>query len=223
MSTDMLRVALKELVDLKNLKDELRSLPIGSPRVAEWKDYERRQPLAWAAARDALGSQPERPPVVPTATELDALMNEVRRWGGKWTNVEILAKFPAVLATSSPEPPTVPIQTAWLWAGGNPGLIATEQDLRDALQSMAEAIDEIPDKGTADVCDASAADPISRDAARYRLIRNHLDEDGDVDSSFHVHVDAPIYGNRWALYGEALDAAVDEMLGLTPAPPTASG
>jgi len=43
-------------------------------------------------------------PLVPTATQIDALMNEVRRWGWKWKNAEILAKFPAMLAVA-PEVP----------------------------------------------------------------------------------------------------------------------
>lgn len=48
-----LRSALTELVDLKELKER----NIGGPNYLWMSEYSRRKPLAWAAAREALGKE----------------------------------------------------------------------------------------------------------------------------------------------------------------------
>ena len=45
-------------------------------------------------------------------------------------------------APSQAEQPTVAVQTAWEWAGGNPGIKATAEELKVALQELDKACDE---------------------------------------------------------------------------------
>ena len=55
-----------------------------------------------------------------------------------------------------------------------------------------------------------------RDAARYRWLRDHRDEEGFVDPEIHVAVDSHKFPNQWALVGEDLDAAIDLAMKETP-------
>ena len=60
----VLRAALSELVTLKDMKDELSHLLLREEGGAG-EDYDRRKPLAWQAARDALAfDRDEAPPSV---------------------------------------------------------------------------------------------------------------------------------------------------------------
>lgn len=76
--SDDLRRALAELVALKDLKDSITEPDnvILSKHVEAFKDYKRRKPAAWAAARAALAQPPE--PVALTADDL-------------WNNHEIMS------------------------------------------------------------------------------------------------------------------------------------
>jgi hypothetical protein len=60
-NADPIRVALVELVACKDLKDSLPELAAkasATPWLRATEDYERRQPLAWKAARAALDPTP---------------------------------------------------------------------------------------------------------------------------------------------------------------------
>lgn len=63
-TADPIRAALHELVDLKTIKEQCDDFRGIHPdkEVEYWKayhDYQRRQPLAWAAAREALRVSPQ--------------------------------------------------------------------------------------------------------------------------------------------------------------------
>ena len=55
MKSDALFAALKELVELKNMKDEM-SLMLLREEGGMGTDYDRRKPLAWQRARELVGS-----------------------------------------------------------------------------------------------------------------------------------------------------------------------
>lgn len=66
-TADPIRAALHELVDLKTIKEQCDDFRGIHPdkEVEYWKayhDYQRRQPLAWAAAREALRVSPQTKP-----------------------------------------------------------------------------------------------------------------------------------------------------------------
>lgn len=91
-------------------------------------------------------------------------------------------------------------------------LLAENERLNGELENQACYIEKLHGYETRlkTLCEAE------RDAARYRAIRDHRDEEGDVDDSFHVHVESPRWPNRWALTGEELDAELDAMLAAAP-------
>lgn len=110
--------------------------------------------VEWAnGAAVRVGMRLHTAPPAPTASEewklvpirmpdrMVAVMQRAKHDGwdlhGMWESLLAAAPAPAV--------PMVSVQTAWEWAGGNPGVKATVDELRDALVIMDEAIDAMPE------------------------------------------------------------------------------
>ena len=98
-----------------------------------------------------------------------------------------------------------------------------------AIQSAAAAPKAEPQPATLSVDMEAEAEALSakasadfqrmkRDAERYRWLRDEVLQDGEINEDIYVAAEGSRWPNLWALVGDDLDKAVDEMRGIGTAP-----